>query len=170
MKCFAKSFATSPPLSPRNRLSLSTLVTSDTLRAAAVTNKSVGAPVFFDFCDKRVCKLGRTERIYQAVPHTGFDIPFIMKETRLSRLLDPVHSVVSVIAVSIESENRTDSDLPKVRTRYTVIIQLQSRQVRKSLCLESRQIVGYFLRGPRCNRFFNCFGRLSEFSSLMAVS
>lgn len=61
LKCFANNFATSPPFSPRRRLSLSTLVTSATRRAAPATKSSVGAPLFFGRWPMRVRSVGTTE-------------------------------------------------------------------------------------------------------------
>lgn len=86
LKCFAKSFPTSPPLSPLNFLSLRTRVTSTTRSAAPVTNKTVGAPLDLDFWESRVRRDGST---------------LVMKSTSWSRVRGPVHFVVSAIDSSI---------------------------------------------------------------------
>lgn len=60
LKCLAKSFAISPPFSPCNFLSLRTLVTSATRKAAPAMKIKVGHPFDFGLCDNRVRSVGRT--------------------------------------------------------------------------------------------------------------
>lgn len=90
LKCFANNLATSPPFSPRNRLSLSTLVTSATRRAAPATNRRVGAPFDLGLWPMRVRRVGSTVAEDQRLQSR-------QEEERLNLTLEnEVHQLVQV--------------------------------------------------------------------------
>lgn len=111
--CLANSLATSPPLSPRKRLSFIILVTSATRSAAPETNMTVGAPLCLGFWASRVRRVGTTEKRVQLSRRSSLyrelSILLVIKSTSWSRLLDPFHSVVSTIEVSAYNFNETFS-------------------------------------------------------------